>query len=244
MYRFYLANADFAQKKLTITDSNEIHHIKDVLHLKKGEVIQIFNSKNQEANLIIDALSDGNIKVNVQGVREAIMSKVKIVLVCAPPKKDKFEWIIEKCTELGVDEIIPLKTKRSEVIFTTERMTSKLARFEKVIISAAKQSKRINMPKIYSMMELSQVLKGLDPKGVHLFPSLNGHPKHIKDALLENPDVKQVTIFIGPEGDFTPDEVRMAQEAGCVAVSLGNTVLKVETAAIAAVSFARFLFKS
>ncbi len=244
MHRFYSANANFQQKSLSITDSNEIHHIKDVLHLKKGAVIQIFNSQNQEADVVIDSLNLQGIKVSVGSVREADMGKVKIVLACAPPKKDKFEWIIEKCTELGVDEIIPLKTKRSEVIFSDERMVGKLVRFEKVIINAAKQSKRIHMPKIHSMTDLSVVLKNLDPKGVHLFPSLNGHSQSIKNVLLKSSRALVITIFIGPEGDFTPDEVRMALDHGCVAVSLGNTVLKVETAAIATVSFVHFLFKN
>ena len=67
---------------------------------------------------------------------------LKIILACAPPKKGKFEFIIEKCTELGVDEIIPLKTKRTEVIFKEDRMLAKLSRFEAVAVNAAEQSQR------------------------------------------------------------------------------------------------------
>ena len=67
--------------------------------------------------------------------------QAKIILACAPPKKGKFEFIIEKCTELGVDEIIPLKTKRTEVIFNADKMAGKLSRFEAVAVNAAKQSK-------------------------------------------------------------------------------------------------------
>jgi 16S rRNA (uracil1498-N3)-methyltransferase len=243
MHRFYSADADFNQKKLIITDPDEVHHMKDVLRLKKGAVIQIFNGKNEEADVLVDVFTANGLKVNVQSVRQALKAKGRIILACAPPKKDKFEWIIEKCTELGVDDIIPLKTKRSEVIFTTERMVGKLARFEKIVMNAAKQSKRMNIPKVHGMTDLADVLKGLDPKGIHLFPSLNDHPVHIKEALSQASSDQTITIFIGPEGDFTPDEVRMAKEAGCMPVSLGNTVLKVETAAVATVSFVRFLLK-
>lgn len=237
MHRFYCANADFLKKHFTITDSDEIHHIKDVLRLKKGAVIQIFNGQNQEADVVIESWGQEGLKVSVQSVRQMSLSKTRITLACAPPKKDKFEWIIEKCTELGIDEIIPLKTKRSQVVFSSDRMASKLSRFEKVAVNAAKQSKRTAIPIIHPMTDLTTVLKSLNPQGLYLFPSLNGHPQHIKEVLLKASGDQSVTIFIGPEGDFTVDEVRMALNAGCVPVSLGNTVLKVETAAIAAISF-------
>ena len=165
-------------------------------------------------------------------------------MACAPPKKGKFEFIIEKCTELGVDEIIPLKTKRTEVIFKEDRMAGKLSRFEAVAVNAAKQSKRIKVPQITPMMSLAQVLKNLDPKGVHVFPSLHNHPRHIADVLLKADRQKPVTIFIGPEGDFTPDELELAIKHGCVPVSLGDTVLKVETAAIATVALVKFLCRN
>ena len=168
----------------------------------------------------------------------------KIILACAPPKKGKFEFIIEKCTELGIDEIIPLKTKRTEVVFKDDKMAGKLSRFEAVAVNAAKQSKRAKVPHIYPMKSLPQVLQTLDPKGVHLFPSLHNHSKHITDVLLKADKQRPVTIFIGPEGDFTPDEVELAIKHGCVPVSLGDTVLKVETAAIAVVALVKFLCRN
>ena len=226
---------------MIITDNDEIHHIKDVLRLKKGAIVQIFNGQNQEADVVIDAFTQEGLSVMVQSVRQADVKKTKIILACAPPKKDKFEWIIEKCTELGVDEVIPLKTKRSEVIFSSEKMAGKLSRFQKVAVNAAKQSKRLDLPLIHPMTDLAKVLKTLDRQGLHLFPSLNGHPAHIKEVLLKASQDKPITIFIGPEGDFTPDEVKLALESGCTAVSLGNTVLKVETAAITTVGLVRFL---
>ncbi|MBI3601523.1 MAG: 16S rRNA (uracil(1498)-N(3))-methyltransferase [Candidatus Omnitrophica bacterium] len=241
MHRFYCANADFLKKYFTITDSDEIHHIKDVLRFKKGAVIQIFNSQNQAADVVIESFSQQGLNVSVLSVRQMSFSRPKITLACAPPKKDKFEWIIEKCTELGVDEIIPLKTKRGQVVFSTEKMASKLPRFEKVAVNAAKQSKRAAVPIIHPMTDLTGVLKSLDPQGLHLFPSLNGHPQHIKEVVRKASGHQSVTVFIGPEGDFTIDEVHRALDAGCVPVSLGNTVLKVETAAIAAVSFVRLM---
>ncbi len=245
MYRFYCPDADFSKSSVVIGDTHEIHHIKDVLCLHKGSLIQIFNAKSQQADVVIEQINEAAIQVLVKGVQHnERVTQAKIILACAPPKKGKFEFIIEKCTELGVDEIIPLKTKRAEVVFKEDKMAAKLSRFEAVAINAAKQSQRLQVPRIYPMTGLPQVLKNLDPSGVHLFPSLHHHPKHISDVLLKAGKQKPVTIFIGPEGDFTPDEVELAIKHGCVPVSLGDTVLKVETAAIAAVALVKFLCRN
>ncbi|MBF0503739.1 MAG: 16S rRNA (uracil(1498)-N(3))-methyltransferase [Candidatus Omnitrophica bacterium] len=244
MYRFYCAEADFNKPSIVITEANEIHHIKDVLRLTKGSVIQIFNEHSQEANVTIEEVRLDAILVRVDAVRQEVQKKTRIILACAPPKKGKFEWIIEKCTELGVDEIIPLKTKRSEVFFKEDKMKSKLSRFETVAINAAKQSKRTKVPYIHTMTSLPDVLQNLDPKALHLFPSLHNHPRHICDVLVDTNQRKPVTLFIGPEGDFTPDEVDLAIKHGCLAVSLGDSVLKVETAAIAAVALVKFLYRN
>ncbi len=244
MYRFYCQDADFSKFSVVIGDPHEIHHIKDVLRLKKGSLIQIFNAKSQQADAIIEQINEAAIQVRLKTVKHNEGTQAKIILACAPPKKGKFEFIIEKCTELGVDEIIPLKTKRTEVVFKEDKIGPKLRRFEAVAVNAAKQSKRSKVPHIHPMTSLPRVLQTLDPDGLHLFPSLHHHPKHIADVLLKADKQKPVTIFIGPEGDFTPDEVELAVKHGCVPVSLGDTVLKVETAAIAAVALVKFLCRN
>jgi 16S rRNA (uracil1498-N3)-methyltransferase len=244
MYRFYCADADFARSSITISESHEIHHIKDVLRLQKGSLIQIFNGFSEEADGLIEEIREDAIVVRVKAVRKNEREQAKIILACAPPKKGKFEFIIEKCTELGVDEIIPLKTKRSAVVFDAERMTAKLSRFEAVAVNAAKQSKRTRVPQISPMTSLPEVLQNLDPNGVHLFPSLHNHPQHMADVLLKAGKSRPVTLLIGPEGDFTPDELALAVKHGCIPVSLGDTVLKVETAAIAAVALVKFLCRN
>jgi len=244
MYRFYCPDADFSKSSVVITDTHEIHHIKDVLRLKKGSLIQIFNAKSQQADAVIEQIHETAIHVRIKTVKQNEERQAKIILACAPPKKGKFELIIEKCTELGVDEIIPLKTKRTEVIFKEDKIRPKLIRFTAVAVNAAKQSKRLKVPHVYPMTPLPQVLKTLDPDGVHLFPSLHHHSKHITDVLLKVDKHQSVTIFIGPEGDFTPDELDLAIKYGCVPVSLGDTVLKVETAAIASVALVKFLCRN
>ena len=131
-----------------------------------------------------------------------------------------------------------------KVVFKEDKMAGKLGRFKAVAVNAAKQSKRAKVPRIYPMASLAQGLKDLDPDGVHLFPSLHHHPQHIAEVLTKADRQKPVTIFIGPEGDFMPDEVALAVKHGCVPVSLGDTVLRVETAAIAVVALVKFLCRN
>src|SRR5208283_4890439 len=92
MYRFYCADADFTKSSITITDPHEVHHMKDVLRLKKGSLIQIFNAQSQEADGTIEQIRENAIVVRVGIVRPKDRPQAKIILVCAPPKKGKFEF--------------------------------------------------------------------------------------------------------------------------------------------------------
>jgi 16S rRNA (uracil1498-N3)-methyltransferase len=243
MHRFYDEHADFSKPSFSITDRDEIHHMRDVLRLKAGDEVCIFNGRNEQARAKITLIDAARVAVNIQSVDKVQEAgAVNIILACAVPKKAKFEYIIEKCTELGVGEIMPLKTARSEVFFSAEKMGAKQARFQKVAVNAAKQSGRLQIPKVYPMMPLSEALRKCTVGTLAIFPSLVGQPPHIRTIMGQAKQVSQIIIFIGPEGDFTPEENRMAQQHGCHPVSLGATVLKVDTAAIASVAFARFLF--
>lgn len=242
MHRSYCPHADLTQKTITITDGREVHHIKDVLRLKAGDEMRVFNGRGQEAQAVITSVKEGQVRADVELFLSAeAVTGPRIILACAVPKKAKFEFIIEKCTELGVDEIIPLKTKRTEVIFSKDKLQSKQERFQKVAVNAAKQCGRLDVPKIHPMTALADVLKSRNPKGMAIIPSLNGKPKHIREVLTGAKPAGEIMVFIGPEGDFTPDEVQAAMDAGCLPVSLGETVLKVDTAAITTVALCKFL---
>ena len=242
MHRFYLENVSFDNGRVLITDKDELHHMKNVLRLKKGDLFRAFNGKHQEADVVIERMGEDGVEALVKSIRESNNAvSVKIILACAVPKKSKFEFIIEKCTELGVNEIIPLKTKRSDVVFSKEKLTSKQERFLKVAINAAKQCKRGDLPSIAPMTDLKDVLVRRDRSTLAIFPCLLDTQRHIHEVLSTLKGLKTVHIFIGPEGDFTPEEVKMAQANGCIPVSLGKTVLKVDTAAIAAVAFVRLI---
>jgi 16S rRNA (uracil1498-N3)-methyltransferase len=242
MHRFYYPQLKENSRHISFNDPKELYHLITVLRFKKGDVITLFNGQGIEANGRINEMTATNISIEIQNLRtpsEKNKKHTKIILACAIPKRAKFEFIIEKCTELGVDEIIPLKTHRTEVIITDERKDKKQLRFETIAINAAKQCQRSVLPVIHPVMDFSAALKLINASTLALIPCLVGERKNLKDVLVSS-GVEKIIYFIGPEGDFTPEEVTAALAAKCVPITLGETVLKVDTAAISVLAFLRF----
>ena len=242
MHRFFSTHSDLTARQITIIDISEIHHMRDVLRLKNGDSVAIFDGSGKEAVGTIAAIKEAAITITVNSLRDNKPSRnIRMILACAIPKKTKFEFIIEKCTELGVDEIIPMRTQRTEFISEESRINKKEERYKAVAINAAKQSKRSVVPVIRPVTKFENVLTNLSPDTVGFIPHLGSDTKNLIQALKNKPATRNVIFFIGPEGDFTPDEVKKAREAGCIPVSLGPTVLKVDTAYICVVSLANLL---
>lgn len=172
-----------------------------------------------------------------------------IILACAIPGKSKFELIIEKATELGVDEIIPLKTKRAEMELRGDRLQRTIARYRDAAADAAKQSKRLRVPVIQPITDFASTLKSFTKETTVFIPSLpggegeGGERRNIFEAFKAVPPPSRVAFLIGPGGDFTPQEYDLARSRGCIPVSLGKTVLKVETAALVVVACAQLWFR-
>lgn len=245
MKRFFAPALSSASNILSLEDKSEIHHLKNVLRLAQKDPICIFDGKGLEAKGIILFLSDKSVKIQVTETTFLRSRKQILTLACALPKKSKFESIIEKCTELGVDEIIPLETKRTEVRLKPQQRQKKLTRFQAIAINAAKQSKRSTIPRIHEMMNFKQALQKIDNATVSFIGCLCGSRIPLKQALREHAHPKKnLFFFIGPEGDFTSEEMRLAKIAGCIPVDFGKTVLKVDTAAIVAASFTRLFFNN
>lgn len=240
MHRFYFESANFNQQTITISDQHEVHHIKDVLRLKTGDELSIFNGLAQEALCVLDVIKESAIVVCVKSIKQASKRSLNLILACAVPKKAKFEFIIEKCTELGVDVIIPLKTKRSDVIYSKDKIALKQQRFQKVAINAAKQCGRQDVPKIYHMTEFKELFLSIPKDAQVLIASLVESSIPLIEAVRALSKNRPIVILIGPEGDFTADEVAFAKAQGTQSISLGNTVLKVDTAAMTSVAFCRF----
>lgn len=234
MRRFFCPPENISKDKIIIDDPKELRHILKVMRAEKGDKIIVFDGQGREylAN-ISDINKDMMIADNLREDKKAA-DPVHITLACALPKRQKFEFIIEKATELGVDRIVPLMTQRTEVKIEGNRLQGKLKRWQTVGVSAAKQCHRSVLPEITEVRQMRDIFSA-GKFDLIIIPALFGRRKKISDVLPVH-FKGSMLVIIGPEGDFTPDEVRFAIANGAKPVTLGETVLKVDTAAIAALA--------
>lgn len=225
MQLFYNPNLEEDTKIFTF-DALESKHIIRVLRRKIGDNLQITNGKGL---FLFATITEDNPKaccVKIVRIKNIHPTKHKLHMVVAPTKmNDRYEWFLEKATEIGVHEITPILCDRSE------RKSIKIERFEKVVQSAMKQSFQAYLPKINPLTSLQSFLEN-NQEGL-LFIAHCEETERFELKRRIAPD-QPVTILIGPEGDFTTSEIKLAQVRGFIPVSMGKTRLRTETAAIVA----------
>ncbi len=250
MYRFYCSPQNISSRQIDILDKNELHHLRDVLRLKYQDKVVVLDGNGREFVCEIKHIDKNCAKLDIIE-RHTFKRDFKLTVACALPKKSKIDFIVEKLTEIGVDKIILLKTERTEV--NLKDSTRKIARLTKIAESALKQSGNLFLPQI-SFLNFKGLLKlkkdaGYDastPLSINpewsrridlaIIPNLTSDTQNIKDVL-EKKSAKNILVAVGPEGDFSENEIGLAKQAGFVSVSLGSAVLKVDTAAIVAAGF-------
>ena len=243
--RHYYQNLTQNDSSIIIKPGSEFHHLAHVLRVKINDEIVVFNGQGLKGAGIISSISSKEIKLDLHVFSKETLSVPSLVLACAIPKKSKFETIIEKCTELGIDEIIPLKTQRTEITKTAENLARRHHRYEDVAINACKQSQRFFLPKVHPVTKFDQALAGIFQNDLALIGSLKDPVQRLCDLAQGQLQAKnRILIFIGPEGDFTDEEIHRAISQGCIPITLGSNVLKVETAAIATVAYLSLQFRS
>jgi len=218
---------------IVILDKDEARHCIKVLRLHKGSIINITDGKGNIAEAVI---TDDSVQHCSAEIRHRENKKAerdyRLCLAIAPTKNhDRFEWFVEKATEIGVDEIVPLVSEHSE------RKTVKHERLKNIAIAALKQSQHIFLPLISEPVTFSDFIKSkkIEQKFICTLESSKGHLKDLykpfSDAL----------VLIGPEGDFTKEEVNEAGQNGFTPVSLGKSRLRTETAGMVACSIINFV---
>lgn len=222
MQLFYEPNI-LTQPFLNEDDSK---HAVKVLRHKVGDLLNLVNGKGNWVTAKIVNTNFKNLKLDIQSVEnEYNKANYYIHIAIAPTKNtDRIEWFLEKAVEIGVDEITFIQTHKSE------RKELKLSRLERIAISAMKQSKKAYLPKINPLIKLNEFLKGDFSnlqKFVAFVDSTNSEYLHN----LANKSVKYL-VLIGPEGDFSNDEIEVLKKKDFKCISLGNSILRTETAGI------------
>ncbi|MGD0335595.1 MAG: RsmE family RNA methyltransferase [Candidatus Omnitrophota bacterium] len=236
MHLVFSKAEDTLSGRITLKDKGQVHHLRDVLRLQTGDTLVACNDKGDKYFCKISQISQDKIILEIKE-KYAVKKKESLVTIaCAIPKKSRMDDIVDKLTQLGIDMVIPLKTERTIVKLDRHGEDTKIRRWNKVALSAAEQSKRVTVPIIEEIKSIEEVLRDSAGFDLKLIPTLSGQRKKLKEILGER-KAKNILFFIGPEGDFTEKEVLLAQSYGCIPVTLGETVLRVETAAVAVASF-------
>jgi len=238
MHRFFVSFTNISGNRITISDKGQVHHIKRVLRLRPEDKVTVFDKRGNEYDCLIESIDDVADLTIQKRLPASEKNELKITIACAIPKKAKFDEIVDKLTQLGAVAIIPMLTERVIAHWGKEKFTQQQKRWERIALAAAAQSKRRTIPVLEPVTPLRELLKRLNDFDLKLIPTLSKDKASLRGAI-EKSSGRNILILIGPEGDFTEDELRDAQTAGCIPVSLGETVLRVETAAVAAVSFIR-----
>jgi len=237
MHRFYIEQ--ISGDKAAITDADQVHHIRDVLRLKAGDTIIVFDSAGREYKATITAVNKKQVELNLTPLKDRKSSTVRLTVACAIPKAGRMDDIIDHLTQLGVERIIPMFTDRVVVKLDTAALESRLSRWKKIAQSSAQQCRRSSVPAISPVTDVIEIIKSARDFDLKLIPHLSDERTLIKDVLTKSRP-KNIIVLIGPEGDFTPEEVSLALQNDFTPVSLGNTVLRVATAAIAVTAYIRF----
>ena len=236
MYHFFVSEEQINGENAYI-EGSDVNHIANVLRMKPGEELLISVKGDWDYLCKIVGIETDRVNLKVLESMEQRELPVNITLLQGIPKSDKLEMIIQKAVELGVSEIIPVKTKRVVVKIDEKKVDTKVNRWNAIAESAAKQSKRSIVPKVYEPMSIDNALEIVKDFGVKLIPYENADGIDKTRRILDNMDkTKNIAVFIGPEGGFEESEVERIKNSGFEVITLGKRILRTETAGLALLS--------
>jgi len=219
--RFLVSSLDSDAVRLS---SEEAHHLVDVLRLREGAEVSLFDGKGGAARAKVERIAGGEVDLRILGLGPSRESPLSLTVAVAPLKGDRMSFLIQKLTELGVTRLVPLETDRG-------RPGENLERWRRIAIEACKQSGRSRSPEVTSPRSLEEILK----EEGSLVAAHPGAPP------LSAPRSGAIVALIGPEGGWSEKELALFSELGVTLFGLGPRTLRTETAAIAAATVLLFL---
>ena len=236
MYQFFVEDAQISATDVVI-EGSDVNHIKNVLRMKCGEKIRISSATGRNFYCSIAEISGEVVRAEIlEELADNTELPNKIYLFQGLPKSDKMELIIQKAVELGVHEIIPVSMKNCVAKLDDKKATSKIARWQEIAKSAAKQSKRSLIPTVQMPLSYKLAVQQAKELDVVLVPYENERGMQAtREVMSAIKPGQSIGIFIGPEGGFDSSEVEMVREDAHL-ISLGNRILRTETAGLATLS--------
>jgi 16S rRNA (uracil1498-N3)-methyltransferase len=245
--RFFLPREAFAGEQVVVNDPGTIHRLRDVLRLRPGDAVLFLDNSGWGYEVVLQVVEAGQVAGPVQR-RHLCTSepRTKVTLYQAVLKGDRFEWALQKGTEIGVSAFVPILSERCIVLDAHQMSPSKLKRWGRIIQAAAEQSGRGRLPPLQPLMLFAAACEQVQRSGgLALIPweeEATPLGEVLQGAGRSQPPFN-VSLFIGPEGGFSPTEVQLARDYGIVPVSLGPRILRAETAGIVATALVLYQYE-
>lgn len=237
MDRFFTPKKNINLEQNTcIIEGEDVKHISKVLRCKENDKLEVCDMDNNEYICQIKEINKDSILLDIiEKVNVKRESNLKVKLYQGMPKGTKMELILQKLTEIGVDEIVLVQTKRSVTKIDNKKEDKKIERWERIIYEAAKQSKRGKIPTLTGVLTFNEALEDMKGNDLNLCPYENERTVVIKEAI-KGKQINNIGIFVGPEGGFEEEEIEKIQNIDGQVVSLGPRILRTETASVVASS--------
>jgi len=234
MNRFFVSRSDIRGEQVVL-GGRQAHQIRNVLRIKPGERIVVLDNTGCEYEVVLTGITKNEVLGQIDFRRAALGEPgVQITLYQSLLSREKFELVLQKCTEVGVSRFAPIIAQRSIVRHVDTVTPKKLDRWKSIVTEAAEQSHRGRIPELAPPVQFEKVVSELNTFDCCLIASPHEQKTTLQKALRLGNKAKPQTValLIGPEGGFAEQEVSLAIEAGAVPVSLGPRILRTETAAI------------
>jgi 16S rRNA (uracil1498-N3)-methyltransferase len=242
MARFFLPRQQIRAQRGFVT-GQELEHLRRVLRLEPGDRITIFDDAGWEHEAVIRSLglATGEIDIlrSYQTQRE---SRLQLTLAVGLTKGEKIDFVVEKATELGVQTIIPFASTYAVPKLDERKIAARGERWQKIALSAAKQSGRTKVPQVLPLMKFADLLMRAQPQAAKLLCWEKEAQQSLRLAHDKLGDAHSLLVAVGPEGGFSSSEAELARQHGFEWVHLGRRILRAETAAVTALSLVQFLW--
>lgn len=239
MRRFFAAPENFSEKEIRLSE-DESRHLRDVLRLRSGEIVAVFDGLGNEFLCRIEKMERKAVSLSIleKAAAPSPESDLNLTLALALLKGEKFDLVVQKATELGVKKIVPLETLRADVKLKDEKdVAKKLERWQRIALEAAKQSGRAVVPMIEKPIRFEDFVETCS--GERMFFAERGGERLNQ---MSNANFEKLTIVVGAEGGWEESEIELARDEHFKIVTLGGRILRAETAAIVAVTLVQHLF--
>jgi 16S rRNA (uracil1498-N3)-methyltransferase len=242
MRRFFVRPEDVEPAGLRLTGAEAIH-LGRVLRLKAGAHITAFDGVGREYEAVVDELAGDTVHCRiVQTTVGESADRLSIILGQGMPKAEKLEWVIQKATELGVTEIIPLVTEHAVPHVATRHVATKLSRWERIAREACKQCGRSTIPRLWPPTDLGDFYATFQQSALKLIVWEGERTRSLRSILTTCASIASVAVVIGPEGGLATSEVAAGESYGLLPVGLGKRILRTETASLVSVALLQYRF--